>query len=101
MGTSLPLKRKEIGSELSLYYVQSTTSLGERQEPWNVHCQCFGEKIFFFCQTTSKTKQVNKQNYCSKGAEGNGVNKKIGFQVTCYLLQRTRVQVFKSLILVF
>ena len=29
MGTFLPLKRKEIGNELSLYYMQST-SLGER-----------------------------------------------------------------------
>ena len=63
MGTLLPLKSKEIGSELSLYYVQLTTSLGERQEPWNVHCQGFGKKkkkFFIFCQTISKTKQVNK-----------------------------------------
>ena len=52
MGTLLPLKRKEIGNELSLYYTQST-SLEERS---------LSIYIYIFCHTVSKTKQVNRTN---------------------------------------
>ena len=54
MGTLLPLKRKEIGNELPLYYTLS--ALG------NVHCQCFRKTKIIFCQTMSKTPEASKQN---------------------------------------
>ena len=51
MGTLLPLKRKEIGYEFSLYYTQST-SLGEHSLS-----MFWGKKNW---KTISKTKQVNR-----------------------------------------
>ena len=56
MGTLLPLKRKEIGNELSLYYTRTVN------QPWGTFTVNVLEKKNIFFQTISKTKQVKEQN---------------------------------------
>ena len=61
MGTLLPLRRKEIANELSSYAVN---------QPWvTFRCQCFAKSVIY-CQTISKTQQVNRKKLVALKVQG-------------------------------